>query len=95
MSAYTDSFATAGAIELGVTFTADVAGTVTGIRFYKGPKNTGTHTGSLWNASGSRLATGTFSGETATGWQQVTFSGPVPVLRLPLSALPADQRRPA
>ena len=41
---------TAG-IELGAKFTSDVDGWVTGVRFYKGAANTGTHTGSLWTAS--------------------------------------------
>ena len=44
-------------------------GTVTAIRFYKGAGNGGTHTGSLWSSPGTRLATVTFTGETATGWQ--------------------------
>src|SRR5678816_1565223 len=34
---------------------------------------------SLWSASGGLLARATFTGETATGWQQVTFSQPVAV----------------
>jgi hypothetical protein len=62
-----------------VKFKADVDGWVTGVRFYKGTANTGTHTGSLWSASGTRLASATFSGETASGWQQVTFASPVAV----------------
>ena len=33
-------------------------GFVTGVRFYKGTGNTGTHVGSLWSATGSRLAHG-------------------------------------
>ncbi len=66
-------------IELGVKFRADQDGFVTGIRFYKGSGNTGTHTGSLWNTSGTRLATVTFTGETGTGWQQADFSSPVAV----------------
>ena len=66
-------------IELGVKFRADQAGFVTGIRFYKGTGNTGTHTGSLWSSTGTRLATVTFTGETATGWQQATFASPVAV----------------
>ena len=41
---------TPGAIELGVKFRADVDGFITGIRFYKGTGNTGTHIGSLWTA---------------------------------------------
>ena len=68
-----------GPVELGVRFSSDVAGSITGVRFYKGPRNTGRHTGSLWTASGSRLATATFTSETSTGWQKVTFARPVPV----------------
>ncbi len=66
-------------VELGVKFRADVNGYVNGVRFYKGAGNTGTHTGSLWSASGQLLATATFTGETANGWQQVLFSSPVAV----------------
>ncbi len=36
------------ALELGVKFRASVSGFLTGIRFYKGTLNTGTHVGSLW-----------------------------------------------
>ncbi|TKA12746.1 DUF4082 domain-containing protein [Actinacidiphila oryziradicis] len=67
------------AVELGVKIRTSVTGSITGVRFYKSPNNTGTHTGSLWSASGQRLATGTFSNETASGWQQMNFSSPVPV----------------
>ena len=35
-------------VELGVKFRSDVAGTISGIRFYKATANTGTHVGSLW-----------------------------------------------
>ncbi|HWS44719.1 MAG TPA: DUF4082 domain-containing protein [Acidimicrobiia bacterium] len=66
-------------VELGVKFTSDVSGFVTGVRFYKAAANTGTHTGSLWSATGTRLATATFTGETASGWQTVTFSTRVAV----------------
>ena len=59
-------------VEVGVKFRADVDGYVTGVRFYKGRGNTGTHIGHLWtprrHAAGARV---TFTGETATGWQQV------------------------
>jgi len=69
----------AQAAELGVKFRSDVSGVVTGVRFYKGATNTGTHTGSLWSSTGTRLATATFSGETASGWQQVNFATPVAI----------------
>ncbi|WP_197446257.1 DUF4082 domain-containing protein [Tautonia plasticadhaerens] len=69
----------AGAVELGVKFRADAAGQVTGLRFYKGPQNTGTHVGHLWTAGGTLLAQATFVGETASGWQQVSFASPVAI----------------
>ena len=67
------------AVELGVKFKSDVAGRVTGIRFYKATANTGTHVGNLWSSAGTKLATATFSGETASGWQQVSFATPVAI----------------
>jgi hypothetical protein len=66
-------------VELGVSFTATSAGSVTAIRFYKGAGNGGTHTGSLWNGSGTRLATVTFTDETATGWQTALLETPIPL----------------
>ncbi|WP_051866481.1 ice-binding family protein, partial [Streptosporangium roseum] len=53
----------------GVKFKAATAGIITGIRFYKGPQNTGTHTGSLWTSDGQLLASAPFANETASGWQ--------------------------
>ena len=68
------------AIEVGVKFRAATDGFITGIRFYKGgAANGGTHRGRLWSASGVQLATANFSGETASGWQQVNFAQPVAV----------------
>ncbi len=67
----------ASSVEVGVKFTASVNGSVTGVRFYKSSANIGTHIGSLWTSNGTLLATGTFSGESATGWQTLTFSSPV------------------
>lgn len=66
-------------VEIGVRFRSDVAGSITGVRFYKVTANTGTHVANLWNASGARLAQATFTGESASGWQQVNFSSPVPI----------------
>jgi len=67
------------AVEAGVKFRSDVAGNIIGIRFYKASTNTGTHVGNLWSSSGTRLATATFTGETASGWQQVNFATPVAI----------------
>ena len=66
-------------IEVGVKFKADTYGYVTGIRFYKASTNTGTHIGNLWTSSGQLLASATFTGESASGWQQVNFAQPVPL----------------
>jgi len=66
-------------VTLGVRFSSSAAGTISGIRFYKSAGNTGTHTGTLWTAAGTQLATATFTGESATGWQTVTFDTPVTI----------------
>lgn len=68
-----------GNLELGTKVVPAVSGTITGVRFHKSAANTGTHTGSLWTTAGQRLATGTFAGETATGWQTLLFDTPVQV----------------
>ncbi|MFC7381539.1 DUF4082 domain-containing protein [Sphaerisporangium rhizosphaerae] len=67
------------AVTLGVKFQPTSNGTIRGVRFYKGSTNTGTHVGGLWTTGGTLLASATFSGETASGWQQVNFSTPVAV----------------
>lgn len=66
-------------IELGMKFRPLVNGEVTGVRFYKGAANTGTHVGNLWSGAGVPLASVTFAGETASGWQEATFASPVAV----------------
>jgi hypothetical protein len=67
------------AVELGVKFQVSTAGQIVGVRFYKGPQNTGTHVGNLWTVGGGLLATANFTNETASGWQQVFFATPVTV----------------
>jgi hypothetical protein len=62
-----------------VRFQASSSGKIIGVRFYKYSDNTGAHTGSLWTATGTLLATGTFSGESASGWQELDFSTPVQI----------------
>ncbi len=65
--------------EIGIRFRADVAGQVTAIRFDKSSGNTGTHVGRLWTNTGTQLAAVTFTGESASGWQQATLATPVTV----------------
>lgn len=66
-------------VELGVVFTADVPGVITGVRFFKSAANVGTHIGNLWSDTGALLATAPFVNESDSGWQQVNFSTPVPI----------------
>jgi hypothetical protein len=75
----TDTTGDPNSLELGARFQSSVAGNVTGVTFYKGTGNTGTHTGSLWSNSGQLLASGTFTNETASGWQTLTFATPVAI----------------
>ncbi|MEO8681505.1 MAG: Ig-like domain-containing protein, partial [Vicinamibacterales bacterium] len=74
------SAADSSAYELGMKFTSDIDGFITGIRFYKGPTNTGTHVGNLWTINGTNLATAVFANETQNGWQQVNFGAPVAIV---------------
>ncbi len=67
------------AVELGVRFRASQDGTITGIRYYKPTTATGTHVGTLWTGTGTKLATATFTNESASGWQQANFAAPVAV----------------
>lgn len=56
------------AVELGAKFQSAVAESITAIRFYKRPQNTGTHVGA------------TFSNESPSGWPQVNLSSPVLIM---------------
>jgi hypothetical protein len=67
------------AIEVGMQFVSHMSGYVTGVRFYKGIHNTGTHVGHLWSPKGKLLAAVTFTDETASGWQLAYFPSPVAV----------------
>ena len=67
-------------VEVGVKIRADNDGYILGVRFYKAATNGGTHIGNLWSDSGTLLATGTFTNESASGWQQLIFANPVPVV---------------
>ncbi len=75
----TTSFDDSYSYELGVKFESSVSGYITGVRFYKGAGNTGTHIGHLWTASGTLLASATFTNESSSGWQTVSFSSPVAI----------------
>jgi hypothetical protein len=63
--------------ELGMKFTVSRTATLIGIRYYRDSRETGTHTGRLWSASGTSLGTVTFTGESASGWQVALFATPL------------------
>jgi hypothetical protein len=65
--------------ELGLKFSADADGLVTGVRFYKSAANTGTHVGNLWSDTGTLLASAAFANESASGWQEADFGAPVAI----------------
>ena len=66
--------------ELGVKFSSNENGYITGIKFYKGDTtNGGVHIGNLWSSSGELLSTATFSNETDSGWQQANFATPIQI----------------
>ncbi len=67
-------------LTLGVKFRSSQAGFITGIRYYKPNGATGTRTGILWSATGTKLAEVQFTNETSSGWQQALFSSPVPIV---------------
>ena len=68
------------ATEVGVKIHADNDGYITGLRFYKSSSNTGTHQAHVWTTNGTQLGTATFTNEGVSGWQQVMFSAPIPVV---------------
>jgi Domain of unknown function (DUF4082)/Secretion system C-terminal sorting domain/Bacterial Ig domain len=74
-----DPLTTEQPLELGVKFRSSAAGNITGVRFYKTTGNSGTHIGELYSSTGTKLASATFSGETTSGWQTVTFSSPIAI----------------
>ncbi len=78
-----DDQASQGGIEVGVRFSADVAGFVSAVRFYRGAGNAGVHVATLWDANGNVVSTAgaghSFGGETDTGWQTLVFRLPVAI----------------
>jgi hypothetical protein len=70
---------TGGALEMGTRIRTDANGWITGVRFFKTAGDPGTHTGTLWSAASAQLATGTYTGESGSGWQTLSFAQPVQV----------------
>ena len=70
----------ASSVELGVKFTSDVAGSVTGIRFYKAAgQHRHARRRAVERGRARSSARGRSAGESASGWQTVTFASPVAI----------------
>lgn len=68
------------AVELGVTFTVKRAGTIVGIEYFGTSANTGPHTGSLWDSTGTKLAEVTLPDASTDGWVGAELTTPVEVV---------------
>lgn len=64
-------------VELGLRFQVAIPGSVVAIRFFKNERNTGPHTGHLWDANGTLLATVNFTSESSSGFQVADLAQPV------------------
>jgi len=67
------------AVELGVRFSPQKAGSVTALQYYQGPRTQGVQLATLWSASGKVLATVSFSPSAKVGWRTVPLRKPVPL----------------
>lgn len=67
-------------VTLGVKFRSSAGGFVKGVRFFS-PDDIaiapGSYTGQLWSATGTLLASGTFTNVTPSNWQELVFTTPV------------------
>ena len=70
---------TARQLEVGVKFTSSVAGQITALKFYRSASDTGSDILDLWTATGTKLASATFTNTAASGWQTVTLATPVSI----------------
>ena len=66
-------------LEVGVQFKSSVAGEITALKFYRSPSDTGSDVLDLWTATGTKLASATFTNTAASGWQTVALSTPVAI----------------
>jgi VCBS repeat-containing protein len=66
-------------LELGMKFTSSTAGQVTALKFYRSASDTGTDVLDLWSATGTKLASATFTNTSASGWQTVALATPVTI----------------
>ena len=66
-----------GPVTVGVRFSTAQAGSVTAVKLYIGPGNTGPWTVDIWSASGQRLGGGSAMG--SASWETVLLDESVPI----------------
>ena len=66
-------------LELGMNFESSVSGQINALKFYRSPGDTGPDVLDLWTATGTKLASATFTNTAASGWQTVALSPPVAI----------------
>jgi hypothetical protein len=69
-------------INVGIIFQTTIPGNVIAVRYYRAPASTlQTQIGALWLVSNhSKLGQVNFSGQSASGWQQMNFASPIAIL---------------
>lgn len=65
------------AVELGVAFSPDSDGDVTGLQYFQGARATGVTTASLWTSDGTLLVTEHFAATSQEGWRTVALAQPI------------------
>ncbi len=65
--------------EMGVKLQSNVSGRILAVRYWKPYGETGAHTGRIWSADGTLLASVEFTNETDGGWQQARMTTPLPI----------------
>ena len=63
--------------ELGTRIRVTQQSQLIALRFWKEPGETGTHVGRVWSSTGTQIASATFQGESASGWQRQALASPV------------------
>lgn len=74
-----DSIKDGTPVTLATRFSSSVGGTVTGLKFYRSPGETGPHTGWLYTTSGEVLSEVQFPDDSVSGWQYAEFDHPVAI----------------
>lgn len=65
------------AVEVGMRMSTEQNIEVRALRYYQGPRGSGTHTATVWDPSGRRLASVTFAAAASQGWQTAYLDTPL------------------